>query len=757
VRVANELGPGSRLANYLIEEQVGKGGMGVVFRARHELLRRVDALKVLSPDLSADQAFRARFIRESRAAAAVDEPHILPVYDAGEASGVLYIATRFVPGGDLARLLKRNGGSLPPGRAAAFITQVASALDAAHAAGLVHRDVKPLNILVDMPAGRPEHAYLTDFGLTKITTSATGPTSTGSFFGTPDFCPPEQILGRDVDGRTDQYALACTAFQLLAGRAPFARQEPLAVLYAQVNEPPPAVTTVRPDLPPQTDHVLARALAKAPQDRFATCGQFAEALRGALAAPARPAAISVAAPAAAGHSQPPGGVAANQDAANQDAETRATATVPARPPAQAAGHPSPARQLGPGSRPGDRGGRRRGPGRPRSKIAAAAGLAVVIAGAATALSLAPGPGPGRQAGDSGGHGATQSPGGGGAVNAATATSATDFGGMRGLIAAAKGEGRLNVTTLPRDWANYGALMDGFTRKYGIKITDADPNGSSQDEINAIKSGQGRAGAPDVVDVDGAVAVSGAASGLWAPYKVATWDAIPATAKAAGGGYYADYGGYVAIGYDPAKVKVAPTSLRDLLKPAYKHQVAIDGDPTKSSAAFAAVFAAALANGGSLGDIAPGIAYFKQLKQAGNFVPTTGTPATVESGLTPILIWWDYLMVSQVKPVSKGFTIVIPPDGPYAAYYYQAISKYAPHPAAARLWEEYLYSAEGQNGFLKGPARPIELSALTSAGAVDKSAGAALPPAPAGVPPLPSPAQLSTAESVVARQWPTAMG
>ncbi len=193
---------------------------------------------------------------------------------------------------------------------------------------------------------------------------------------------------------------------------------------------------------------------------------------------------------------------------------------------------------------------------------------------------------------------------GAAVNAATATSAADLGGMDGLVAAAKKEGSLNVITLPRNWANYGAIMDSFTKKYGIKITDANPEGSSQDEVNAINSLKGRSTAPDVVDVGGTFAVSGDKSGLWAPYKVATWADIPAAARQDSGDYYADYGGYVAIGYDPAKVKVAPTSFKSLLSPAYKNQVAIDGNPTQTGSAFAAVYAAALANGGSLDNIAP---------------------------------------------------------------------------------------------------------------------------------------------------------
>jgi putative spermidine/putrescine transport system substrate-binding protein len=327
--------------------------------------------------------------------------------------------------------------------------------------------------------------------------------------------------------------------------------------------------------------------------------------------------------------------------------------------------------------------------------------------------------------------------------------------MSGLIAAAKKEGHLNVITLPRNWANYGAIMDGFTKKYGIQITDANPEGSSQDELNAINQLKGQSRAPDVVDVGGAFAVKGEQSGVWAPYKVASWAQIPDAAKSANGDYYADYGGYVAIGYDPSKVKVAPTSFKSLLTGSYKNQVAIDGNPNQTGSAFAAVYAAALANGGSLADIAPGVNYFKQLKQAGNFVPVEGTPATVQSGQTPILIWWDYLLASEVKPVVKDLKIVIPTDAQYAGYYYQAISKTAPDPAAARLWEEYLYSVEGQNLWLQGAARPIEMSALTSAGTIDKTAAAALPVVPgSGGLSLPTTAQQTAAAAVVSQQWPS---
>jgi putative spermidine/putrescine transport system substrate-binding protein len=328
--------------------------------------------------------------------------------------------------------------------------------------------------------------------------------------------------------------------------------------------------------------------------------------------------------------------------------------------------------------------------------------------------------------------------------------------MSALIAAAQKEGQLNVITLPDNWANYGTIMKDFTAKYGIKITDANPEGSSQDELNAINQLKGQSRAPDVVDVGPSFAVTGEQDGLWAPYQVQTWNDIPAAAKAANGDYYADYGGYVAIGYDPSKVKTPPTTFKSLLNPIYKNQVAIDGNPTQTGSAFAAVYAAALANGGSFSNIAPGVAYFKQLHQAGNFVPVEGTPATVQSGQTPILIWWDYLLNSEVKTVVKDLKIVIPSDGVYAGYYDQAISKTAPDPAAARLWEEFLYSSEGQNLFLEGSTRPIELSSLVSAGTVDKTAYDALPTVPGASTSLqlPTSQQQSAAGTVVSQQWPS---
>jgi serine/threonine-protein kinase len=238
--------------------------------------------KVLSAELAANGEFRERFIRESRAAAAVDDPHLIPVYGAGEADGVLFIAMRYVAGGNVRSLVRRDG-PLSPARMAAIVSPVASALDEAHAAGVVHRDVKPANMLLDVRQGRPDHVYLGDFGISRQMLSAAGLTETGSFLGTADYCAPEQIQGLPVDGRADQYALACTVFELLTGQTPFRRDDAAAVIWAQMTEPPPSLTSQRAGLPPAVvDGVLAKALAKRPEIRYATCREFAEALRAAL-------------------------------------------------------------------------------------------------------------------------------------------------------------------------------------------------------------------------------------------------------------------------------------------------------------------------------------------------------------------------------------------------------------------------------------------------------------------------------------------
>ncbi len=280
---------GSVVAGYRLEEQIGRGGMAVVYRARDVQLGRNVALKLLAPVLALDDAFRQRFIRESRAAAAVDHPYIIPIFAAGESEGVLFIAMRYVQGGDLRTLLD-TVGPLPAGRAADIITQVALALDAAHLHGLVHRDIKPANMLLDSVAGsgQRDHVYLADFGLSKRSLSVTGLTSIGQFLGTPAYVAPEQVEGRPVDSRADQYALACASFEILSGAPPYQRDDDLAVMWAHVSTPPPSLSGQRPELPAAVDAVIARAMAKSPADRFPTCIAFALALRQALGEDASP-------------------------------------------------------------------------------------------------------------------------------------------------------------------------------------------------------------------------------------------------------------------------------------------------------------------------------------------------------------------------------------------------------------------------------------------------------------------------------------
>ncbi len=275
--------PGTDISRFRVEQLLARGGMGLVYRARDVRLDRPVALKVLAPELSDDEEFRQRFVRESRLAAALDHPHVVPVYEADDWHGLLYVAMRFVHGADLASVLR--GGPLDPPAAMLLITQAASALDAAHDAGLVHRDVKPGNFLVRgaRPGHVPEdaHLYLTDFGLTKQTGSLSGLTRSGTFLGSLHYVAPEQIRGEEVDGRADLYALACVAFELLTGAPPFRRDQEAALLWAHMSVPPPRLTDVRPDLPAAMGAVLARGMAKDPADRPPSCGAFVAELSGA--------------------------------------------------------------------------------------------------------------------------------------------------------------------------------------------------------------------------------------------------------------------------------------------------------------------------------------------------------------------------------------------------------------------------------------------------------------------------------------------
>jgi putative spermidine/putrescine transport system substrate-binding protein len=341
--------------------------------------------------------------------------------------------------------------------------------------------------------------------------------------------------------------------------------------------------------------------------------------------------------------------------------------------------------------------------------------------------------------------------------AAPSGSAAAAGGIpQALIDAAKAEGNLTTIALPHSWCDYGDLLTGFTAKYGIKINELNPDGGSKDEITAIEANKTNKGpaAPDVVDVGLAFGPQGVAAGDFQPYKVATWDSIPASAKDASGMWYGDYYGVLAFEVNTSKVTNIPQDWSDLLKPEYKGQVALAGDPTASNQAISGVWAAGIATGGSLDNAAPGLDFFKKLNDSGNFVPIKAKAASVASGDTPIVIAWTYNALAD-KDSLKGnppITVVVPKSGRFGGMYVQAISAYAPHPNAAKLWMEYLYSDAGQNLWLKGYCNPIRYDDMASKGTLDPAAKAALPDTAGAL--LPTLDQITKATDVISKGWPT---
>ncbi|NYD67511.1 ABC transporter substrate-binding protein [Agromyces atrinae] len=339
-----------------------------------------------------------------------------------------------------------------------------------------------------------------------------------------------------------------------------------------------------------------------------------------------------------------------------------------------------------------------------------------------------------------------------ATDAATATSIADFGTFADLEAAAKAEGALNVIALPRDWANYGEILDLFAERYPeISITEQSPDVSSAEEIQAAKTNAGLDTAPDVFDLGLTVALQ--STDYFAPYKVETWDDIPDALKESNGLFVGDYGGYMSIGYDSSKYD-APTALDDLLGADYKGAVAINGDPTQAGAAFAAVGLATVQSGGDLDDFQPGIDFFQKLNQAGNMLKVDVTTATVTSGETPVVFDWDYLNAAHTAS-NPAWEVVILDGTGYAGYYNQAINKDAPHPAAARLWQEFLYSDDVQNLWLKGGARPVRMEAMIDAGTIDQALADALPEAPDETV-VPTEAQSTDAGTLLGANWAAAV-
>ena len=339
------------------------------------------------------------------------------------------------------------------------------------------------------------------------------------------------------------------------------------------------------------------------------------------------------------------------------------------------------------------------------------------------------------------------------------TSAADAGGMDALVAAAKAEGTVTTIALPHDWCNYGGVIDGFKAKYGLQVNELDPNAGSNDELEAIKANKDNKGpqAPDVVDVGLAFGPQAKTETLVSPYKVSTWDTIPASAKDADGYWYGDYYGVLAFEVNANVVKNVPQDWSDLLKPEYQGQVALAGDPRSSNQAIQAVYAAALATGGSLDNAEPGLQFFKQLNEAGNFVPVIAKPGTIAQGETPITIRWTYNALSNRDALAGNppIEVVVPASGRFAGVYVQAVSAYAPHPAAARLWMEYLYSDEGQTLWLKGYCHPIRYEDLLARKAVPQDLLDKLPDVTGAV--FPSLEQLDAAKKAITENWDAVVG
>ena len=340
------------------------------------------------------------------------------------------------------------------------------------------------------------------------------------------------------------------------------------------------------------------------------------------------------------------------------------------------------------------------------------------------------------------------------VDASSATSAEDFGGIDGLVAAAEAEGTLNVIALPEDWANYGAVMDLFEETYDIEIVSANPEASSAEEITAAQDLAGQDTAPDVFDLGAAVALAN--EDMFAPYQVETWDSIADEHKHPEGLWVNDYTGIMAVGYDADAVP-APESWDDLLGEEYRGAVALNGDPTQAGAALAGVELAALQSGGSPDDMQPGIDFFAELSAAGNFLPVNATNATVASGETPVVINWSYIEAANQVALEgqRDWQLWIPEGQALGSYYNQAINADAPHPAAARLWQEFLFSDDVQNIWLEAGAFPVRLQSMIDEGTVDQEALDAVGTPPADLVQLTS-EQAEAASALVAEQWATAI-
>ncbi|MFD6081664.1 extracellular solute-binding protein [Streptomyces hydrogenans] len=337
----------------------------------------------------------------------------------------------------------------------------------------------------------------------------------------------------------------------------------------------------------------------------------------------------------------------------------------------------------------------------------------------------------------------------------SARSLADVGGMEVLIAAAKAEGRLNAIAMPEDWANYGGIIAGFEKKYGIDVTVENPDGSSQDAIRALQENRPEGMAVDVLEVGMSQARDAEQQDLFARYTIERDGAVPEPRKDPGAAWYANYGGYVSLGCTLVHVRECPRTFADLLKPEYKGKVALNGDPAQSNSALAGVIAAALANDGSFNDVAPGVEFFRELTERGNYIAAQPSLEAIKNGSVPIVIDWDFKTAKYWEELVSGqvqWVVQVPVDGVFSTFYATAVNREAAHPAAARLWQEYLFSDEAQNLRLQGYARPVLMEHMEKEETLDVVSAGWLPKIPPHEPGDPTREQLTEAKKVVVEGW-----
>ena len=710
---------GQSLGRYHILEQLGEGGMATVYKAYDTRLETDVAVKVIRteslPQNAVERSLK-RFEREAKALARLTHPNIVKVTDYGEYEGKPYLVMPYLPGGTLKQ--KLNGKPMPWQEAIHILLPIARALAYAHEQGMVHRDVKPSNILITH-SGDP---MLTDFGIAKMldleeTMDLTG---TNAAVGTPEYMAPEQVTSKTVDHRADIYGLGVVLYEMVTGRKPFQADTPMAVLFKHASEPLPRPSAIAPNLPQSVENVLLKSLAKKPEDRYQSMGEFEKAMERLLDGKTK----------STPEARRPG------DSGVNNLKTSSRPRTEKMPP-RSAPEPGHSRTIW------------------RSWMLWIGGIALVAVAILFIFHPStPTPEPTFPAVP-----ATQ-------VQPTQVSAAGPVAILDSLITACKAEGMITIIATPTSWANYGDIFTLFETTSGVKINSINEDAGSADELAAIEANKDNKGpqAPDIVDVGYAFGATGKTAGDYQAYKVSTWDKIPDAilgipSKDPDGFWTGGYYGVMALGVNTAVVKTPPTNWADLLKPDYKDQVALAGDPRSSNQAILAVFAAALGNGGSLDNAQPGLNFFKKLNDAGNFVPKIAQPGTVAQGATPIFLTWDYLALGDRDAFAGNPPIkVVYPSPTIASMYVQAISAYAPHPNCAKLWMEILHSDSGQLAWMKGYAHGVNQSDMEARGVIPANLTVMLPTSSAYASAVsPTPDQVATAKSLIIAGWYTTVG